>query len=405
MYSADILSERFKRSPHAELKRALEHGPLVKARLPLVGEVKFAVTHEAVQDVLKATDAFAVDARNAGHKKAFGLPFMPKSLKMLSHNLLAMDDPEHQRLRRLADAPFRRVEIDKLRVRIETLADQQLDEFEARGGSDIMTVFRDLPIRVISDMLGLTDAARDRLTRDMSAMTGAGSTFALLRAMMKMSSVIKHLRAEIVLARANPRPGLLNDLIQAEADGDKMSEDDLVAMVLVLFVAGHDTTTNLLSTGLHTLMTKPAAWAVAQGLDDDGWRVAVDELMRYCGPVQFTKPRFVKQDMAFHGLRLKKGEKVMAFLAAANFDPIVFDNPMTLDLGRRPNRHTGWGGGPHICLGLHLAKMEALVMLSKIVQRWPDLAVGGDNKWTKRLGVRGLLSFQVQRNDAVRRVA
>lgn len=405
MYAAEILSDAFKRSPHAELVRAMEHGPLVKARLPIVGNMKFAVSHAAVQGVLKGTGDFVVNARNAGHKTAFGLPFMPKSLKLLADNLLAMDDPEHQRLRRLADTPFRRVEIDKLRGRIEALADAQLDAFAERGASDIMTVFRDLPIRVISDMLGLIDEARDRLTKDIGAMTGSAKTFSILLAFAKMGGIIKHLRAEIERARVNPRPGLLNDLIQAEADGDKMDEDDLVAMVLVLFVAGHDTTTNLMSSGLHALMTEPGAWETAQGLDDDGWRIAVDELMRYCGPVQFTKPRFVRHDMDFHGVPLKRGEKVMALLAAANFDPAVFDDPMTLNLARRPNRHTGWGGGPHICLGLHLAKMETEITLSKIVRRWPNLALNGGTTWNKRMGVRGLMTFPVARNDAEQRAA
>ena len=399
MYTVDVRSKAFKCSPHAELVAALQHGPLVKARIPILGEVKFATTHQVVQDVLKGTDVFAVNARTAGHKQAFGVPFLPKSFKLLSDNLLAMDDPEHQRLRRLADAPFRRVEIDRLRGQIESLADAQLDAFEADKDSDIMTVFRALPIRVISDVLGLTDEARIRLVALLNGLTGAGSTVGLMIAMLKMGSVIKQIRAEIDLARLYPRPGLLSDLIRAEADGDKMSEDDLVAMVLVLFVAGHDTTTNLLSSGLYTLLTETGAWEEAIGLDDAGWRIAVDELMRFCGPVQLTKPRFARHDVNFHGVSLKRGEKVMALLAAANLDSAVFQDPLTLNLARRPNRHTGWGGGPHICLGLHLAKMETEITLSKIAKRWPKLVVGGDVSWSKRLGVRGLSFFPVVRNE------
>ena len=109
--------------------------------------------------------------------------------------------------------------------------------------------------------------------------------------------------------------------------------------------------------------------------------------------------------MDFHGVPLKRGEKVMALLAAANFDPAVFDDPMTLNLARRPNRHTGWGGGPHICLGLHLAKMETEITLSKIVRRWTNLALNGGTIWNKRMGVRGLMTFPVARNDAEQRAA
>lgn len=397
MHTVDIRTDAFKRAPHAELAAALQNGPIVKARLPIVGDVKLAATHASVHDVLKRVDDFAVDARNAGHRSAFGIPFLPKPFKLMADNLLAMDDPRHQKLRRFADAPFRRIEIDKLRARVEVLASEKLDEFQSNSDVNIVSVFRDLPINVISDLLGLSPEARDRLCNELSALTGVGSTIAIIRAMFRMGGVIKQIRHEIELARIAPRPGLLAELIKAEASGETMGEDDLVAMVLVLFVAGHDTTTNLLSSGLYTLLTVPGAWETAKALDADGWRIAVDELMRFCGPVQFTKPRFAKRDFEFYGVSLKRGEKIMALLAAANFDPRVFEDPLTLNLARRPNRHTGWGGGPHICLGLHLAKMEAEIVLSQIVARWPHLSISGEMVWSKRLGVRGLLVFPVAR--------
>lgn len=398
MHRIDIRSDGFKRAPHAALSAAIRHGPIVQARLPIVGNVKLATTHAAVHDVLKRVEDFAVDARNAGHRNALGFPFLPETFKLMADNLLAMDDPRHQRLRRFADAPFRRVEIDKLRKRVEVLAGDTLDEFESTPDASIISVFRDLPIKVISDLLGLTSDARDRLCAQLSGLTGAGSTLAIIRAMFRIGDVVKQIRQEIELARDASRPGLLAELIKAEAGGDTMGEDDLVAMVLVLFVAGHDTTTNLLSSGLYTLLTVPGAWEAARALDSDGWRIAVDELMRFCGPVQFTKPRFAKRDLEFYGVSLKRGEKIMALLAAANLDPLVFDNPLELDLARRPNRHTGWGGGPHICLGLHLAKMEAEIVLSQIVARWPDLSISGETEWSKRLGVRGLRVLPLARD-------
>jgi len=346
-----------------------------------------------VHQVLKDTDRFAVNARNAGHRRAFGLPFLPKSLRLLSENILSLDDPDHHRLRRLADSPFRRAAIETQRDRVAGLVDGFLDQIADQGETDVdlaETVFRPLPLTVISELLGLSDAARERLAQTMSAFSGATSTWGILRAMTGMGGVIKQLRTEIELARDNPRPGLLSDLIDAEAEGGEMSEDELVSLVLVLFVAGHDTTTNLLSSGLHALLTEPDAWASAKRLDEDGWRIAVDELMRFALPVHMTKPRFVIQDTHISGVPLERGEKVMALLGAANLDPAVFEDALTLDLARRPNRHTGWGGGPHICLGLHLAKMEAELALSKIVERWPEMTLSDDLRWSKRIGTRGL---------------
>lgn len=401
MRQLDITSQAFKATPHSGLAEALRDGPLAHAKLPFLGNIKLALTHETVHAVLKDTDRFAVDARNAGHKRAFGLPFIPKSLRLLTENILSLDDPDHQRLRRLSDAPFRRAAIEAGREQVAALVDAQLDQIVCDDTAELdlaEVVFRPLPLRVISKMLGLTDAAQDRLAQIMSGFSGASSTWGILRALAGMGGVVKQLRAEIGLARQDPRPGLLGDLIAAEAQGGKMSEDELVSLILVLFVAGHDTTTNLLSSGLHALQTEPGAWETAKGLDADGWRIAVDELMRFAMPVYMTKPRFVIQDTALSGIPVKRGEKVMALLGAANLDPAVFDNPLQLDLSRRPNRHTGWGGGPHICLGLHLAKMEAELTLSKIVDRWPNLVLSENLRWSKRLGTRGLERLCVRLN-------
>jgi len=399
MRKLDIQSQAFKAAPHQRLAEAIADDSFARVRIPLFGEIKAALTHCAVHQILKDSDRFAVDARNAGHKRAFGFPFMPKSLKLLSQNILSLDDPDHQRLRRLADAPFRRAAIETGRPQVAELVDLYLDQITALESPEIdlvETVFRPLPLRVISQLLGLTDAARDRLLKTMEGFSGASSTWGMLRALAGIGGTVKQLRTEIDLARRNPRPGLLSELINAEAEGGKMSEDELVSLVLVLFVAGHETTTNLLSSGLYALMTEPGAWQAAQALDADGWRVAVDELMRFAIPIHMTKPRFVITDTEIDGTPFKRGDTVIALLGAANLDPAVFENPLKLDLARRPNRHTGWGGGPHICLGLHLAKMETELTLAKIAQRWPDLALGEGLKWSKRLGTRGLERMPVR---------
>lgn len=391
MRNLDLTSLAFKAAPHHALTEARAAGPFTRVKVPLFGPIQAALSHQAAQSVLKQVDVFAVDARNAGHKKAFGLPFVPKSLRLLSENLLALDDPDHQRLRRTADAPFRRAAIEASRPRVAQMVDHYLDEIAKRDEVDLVeTVFRPLPLHVISNLLGLSDAARDRLTQTIAGFSEASSTFGILRALTGMGGMVKQLRAEIAAARRHPKPGLLSALIEAEAEGDTMSEDELVSLVLVLFVAGHDTTTNLLSAGLYTLQTETGAWQTAQGLDENGWRIAVDELMRFAMPVHMTKPRFVIQDTELAGVSFARGDKVIALLGAANLDPEVFEDPLKLDLARRPNRHLGWGGGPHICLGLHLAKMEAELTLSKIVERWPGLSLGPNMKWSKRLGTRGL---------------
>ena len=255
MRRIDIMSGDFKVAPHAVLAEALQEGPFARVKVPLFGLLPAALTHETVQMVLKRSETFALDARNAGHNRAFGLPFIPKSLRLLSNNILSLDDPDHQRLRRLADAPFRRAAIEMQRKRVGAFVDEYLDQIAAQdlAEADLAeTVFRPLPLRVISELLGLTEGAKARLMHIMSGFSAGSSTWAILRALSGMGGVIKQLREEIERARKDPRPGLLSDLIHAEAEGGQMSEDELVSLVLVLFVAGHDTTTNLLSSGLYT---------------------------------------------------------------------------------------------------------------------------------------------------------
>ena len=206
------------------------------------------------------------------------------------------------------------------------------------------------------------------------------------------------LAEEFERVRHEPGPGLVTELVHAEADGDRMSNDELVAMVFVLFIAGHETTKHLISSAVYTLLTEPDAADQYRSMDDDARGIAVDELMRYCAPVQMTKPRHAREDLEFHGLSMKRGERLVALLAAANIDQRVFEGPRNLDLTRRPNRHLGWGGGPHICLGLHLARAEAQAALDCLLDGWPGLALGIEPeqlKWIPRSGLRGLKQLPV----------
>jgi cytochrome P450 len=386
------------RSPHAGLACALE-GPTVQpAKIPIIGRVAMTISYSASHDLLKDTEHFAVDARNAGKSSAFGMPFLPKSLQTLASNVLTLDDPDHRRLRRLVDGPFRRLSVDALRPAIEAQVTRLVDEMVASGEADLVKgLCRSLPLQVICDMLGLGENRRE-LFALFDGLTSGSSTLGILRAILKIGPVQRFFREEFARVRAVPRDGLITELVNAEEDGDRMSENELLAMVFVLFAAGHETTTHLLSTGLYTLLTEPGALDIARAADLDAMSVAVDELMRYGAPVQMSKPRYARADMDFHGAALKRGDKVMALLAAGNLDPMVFDDPLRLDLARRPNRHLGWGNGPHICLGLHLAKAETETALRHLLSRFPNIGLAApleDLKWTARTGLRGLVRMPV----------
>ncbi|KCZ45884.1 cytochrome P450 [Hyphomonas sp. CY54-11-8] len=389
-----LSSRAYLAAPHEMLTAIVAENAWYRAKMPILGEIDLVTRHAAIHAVLKDKDRFVVDARHAGHKAAFGMPFLPKSLKIMADNVLSMDDPDHSRLRRLADAPFRRAAILTQRRKIVAYAHELLDLMETDGNTDLVSGFcRPLPLKVIYGLLGFRPETEAKLSRTLSNLTATDSPLTMLWGLFRLGHIQDMLRQEFRALHAEPREGLVSELVHAEADGQKMSENELLAMVFVLFVAGHETTTHLLSSGVWTLLTQPGAADAVRAMDEEARFIAVDELMRYCTPVQMTKPRFVKEDMAFEDRALKRGDRVFGFLAAGNMDPAEFEDPQTLNLARRPNRHVGFGSGPHICLGIHLARLEAEVALDVLLSRYPRLAIkgGAENvKWISRAGLRGL---------------
>jgi cytochrome P450 PksS len=389
-----LSSRAYLQAPHEALTAIVAGDAWYRAKMPILGEIDLVTRHAAIHAVLKDKDRFVVDARHAGHKAPFGMPFLPKSLKIMADNVLSMDDPDHARLRRLADAPFRRAAILTQRRKIVAYAHELLDLMETDGNTDLVSGFcRPLPLKVIYGLLGFRPETEVKLSRSLSNLTATDSPLTMLWGLFRLGHVQDMLREEFRALHAEPRQGLVSELVHAEADGQKMSENELLAMVFVLFVAGHETTTHLLSSGVWTLLAQPGAADQVRAMDEEARLIAVDELMRYCTPVQMTKPRFVKEDMDFAGRALKRGDRVFGFLAAGNMDPAEFESPQTLNLSRRPNRHVGFGSGPHVCLGIHLARLEAEVAFNILFSRYPRLAIEGnpmEARWIARAGLRGL---------------
>src|SRR3990167_6631335 len=192
-----LSGQTFHRAPHAYLADALAAGPVAETNAMIVGRVTLVLSHAGITSFLKDTERFAVDARNAGHKSAFGMSFLPKSLKVLAENLLTLDEPDHTRLRRLSDAPFRRTSIDGLRPAIAAQCAALLDTMVAEGNTDLVTgLCRPLPLQVICDLLGVSPARRAELIRVFNGFT-SGSVLAVLQALMKTGWIQREFRAEV----------------------------------------------------------------------------------------------------------------------------------------------------------------------------------------------------------------
>jgi cytochrome P450 len=405
----DIASAGFKADPFPTLAAMRAAGPVIPVRLPFVGRVWLATTHTACEALVKDNALFVQEGRNAGKAGVAGFAWwLPKPIKLMTNNMLQKDEPDHQRLRHLVDKAFARRDVLAMRGDIERIADGLIDGFEGRPTVDLVEDYaRQLPLAVICDLLGLPDADRREFSALAAQALSINSAIGLVLAAGAFHKMLDYGRRQIAAARRAPRPGLIGELVAAEDAGDRLDEDELLAMIMLLLVAGFETTRHLIADSVLMLEQHPAqkAWLLA----DPAGRMerAVEELARYASPVQATKPRYVARDTDFFGVPLKRGEVIMALLAGANSDPAQFDRPDTLQLGRFPNPHLVFSSGVHFCLGMQLARVEVQSAVGRLYARCPDLRLAAPDKleWIPRLGIRGPKALPVALRPAAARLA
>lgn len=399
MRTFDILSPGFHANPFPTLGLMQAEGPVVRLRLPIVGRTWLAVTHEACTDLLKDHAVFARDPANAGSRtQARILSILPRTISLLATNMLGHDDPEHRRLRALVDQAFQRRAIEALRPMIANIADRLLDRLQGRTEADLMADFcRDLPLSVICAMLGLPPQDHARFRNWLGGLKDTASIGAVIRAVPGVIQVVRYLRRVARPGGGALPDGLIVALRDAVTDGQRLSEDELVSMIFLLFGAGQETTTHLIAGGLFALLTHEEQRRRLQ--DDPGLMPAcVEECLRHVSPVQMTKPRLVTRDVVWQGRQFRRGDMLAAFLSAANADPVKFEHPERFDIGRHPNPHLSFGTGPHFCLGFQLARAEAAIGFERILARFPHIRLAVDERqmaWRKRLGIRALARLPV----------
>lgn len=398
----DFTSEAFFRDPPKAIAALRASAPVVATRFPLVGDVWITTTHDATAEVLKDSNTFTLRKEDG---KVAGLRWwMPKLVTTIANNMLTMDEPDHTRLRSIVDEAFRRRAIVAMEPRIRAIADGLADDLFADGSpADLVQRYaRILPVSVICELLGLPAADRPRFiawANKMSSLTNVVSLFRLLFAFRKMRA---YLAQQLQVARVQGGEGLIAELVQVEREGGQITPDEMVSMVFLLLAAGSETTTHLISGSVYELLRNPA---LRDWLEEDRSRIslAVEEFLRFVSPVQFSKPRYLRRDVELAGVPLKKGDRVMVMLAAANMDPAAHDQPERFDLRRKPNRHISFGTGIHFCLGHQLARIEAACALEALLMRWPTLGVAVDPAqvhWRRRPGMRAIAKLPVIASDS-----
>jgi cytochrome P450 len=317
-------------------------------------------------------------------------------------SMLDRDPPDHTRLRSLVSKAFTPRVVEGLRPRIQKMVDDLITRAEAVGTMDLIEEFAyPIPVNVICEMLGVPVDDHERFKGwSLDIARGLDSVWLPLESEIpKRSGAARHaigdyMRGLIAERRASPRGDLLSALIAAEEAGDKLSEDELIATCILLLIAGHETTVNLIGNGTLALLRHPEELRRLRetpGLITS----AVEELLRYDGPVQRTA-RITSTEVTIGGRTIPKGEMVMPFIGAADRDPSQFPDPDRLDLGRADNRHIAFGWGIHFCLGAPLARVEGQIAIDTLVRRLPGLAlVDAEPEHRQSLTLRGLKALPV----------
>ncbi|MGR5967730.1 cytochrome P450 family protein [Bacillus paranthracis] len=312
-------------------------------------------------------------------------------------NMLTVDPPDHTRLRRLVSKSFTPRMIEDLRPRIQQIADELLDVVQEQRKMEIIADFAyPLPIIVISEMLGIPATDRNQFrawTQElMKASVDPGQGTAVTATLEKFINYIEVLFNEKQL---NPSDDLISALVQAKEQEDKLSKNELLSTIWLLIIAGHETTVNLISNGVLALLQHPEQMNLLRQ-DPSLLASAVDELLRYAGPIMFSS-RFASEDVTIHGNRIRKDELVLLSLTAANIDPNIFPYPEELNISREENNHLAFGAGIHQCLGAPLARLEGQIALDTLLKRLPNLrlAIEVDQLIYNHSKIRSLASLPV----------
>jgi len=396
LFTGDILQD-----PYPTYTRLLEEGPIHYVEVAGKWAVWSVFTHTECLSIAKDPGCSAKRA----NQMLLPLPFSRQAefkelARMLSLWLIFMDPPEHTRLRKLLNKGFSQAAVETLRPQMEDVVDRMLKHLETGSEVEFMREFANpMPVRIISEMMGVPEALHGTFvnwSRAIAVFRGnpnrtVEEAQAAQDALVNMTEFFRTAVAERRRKKGND---LISLLIDIEEGGDVLTEEELYAQCIALLFAGHETTRNLIGNGLYTLLKHPEQTAELRE-NPQMIRSAVEELLRFESPVQFTA-RVLKEGMEICGQRIPKNWSILCMLGAANRDPKQFEEPDRLNLRRLKNEHLAFSAGPHFCIGNQLARMEGQVALLNLVRRFPKIKLTGQPPvWAPTFGLRGLNTLSV----------
>lgn len=401
MSDYDLFSPAFKADPFPTFAVMRERDPVYAHTAPDGRTIWYVTRYDDVAAVLRDGDRFGKDPRHA--RPAATAPHRPapagRSQPSINQNMLFSDPPDHTRLRALVSQAFTPRRVAAMTGRIHETAERLIDQMVGEDRRDVIAAYAlPLPVIVISDMLGIPAADRDAVAVWSQAIISPGSRGLNYSARKRhVRSFMAYLRDLFARRQADPQDDLITALVQAEMDGQRLNEAELFSMVALLLVTGHETTVNLIGNGALALWQAPSQKERLRA-DATLWPAAVEELLRYDGPVETSTSRWVRADTEFGGRAMRRGDLMRAVIASANRDLDQFDRPDELDMGRSDNRHLAFGLGAHYCLGAPLARLEGTIALEMLFRRLPQArpVVPPPLAWRSGVLFRGLRALPIQ---------
>ena len=396
-----VFTDEILQDPYPTYARLHEEGPLHYLDVGSKWAVWSIISHAECSSIAK-------DPRLSAKRAQQLLALLPISrqpeftelARMLSLWMIFMDPPEHTRLRKLLNKGFSPAAIEGLRPQVEAVVDQMLAPLKRGSEVELMREFANaMPVRIISELLGVPQEMNDTFiswSRAIAVFRGSPDrTVEQARAAQDaLIALTDFFRKTVAERRRNKGNDLISLLIDIEEEGEVLTEEELYAQCIALLFAGHETTRNLIGNGMYTLLQHPQETAELRE-NPEIIRSAVEEILRFESPVQFTA-RVLKEDIEVCGQRIPKKWSILCMLGAANRDPKQFKDPNRLNLKRLNNQHLAFSAGPHFCIGSQLARLEGQIAILNLLQRFPQMKLTGPRpEWASTFGFRGLKSLPV----------
>lgn len=380
-----LFSKEFTQNPYPAYLKLRETQPVSKMRFP-DGQLGWLITlYEDAVEILKDSRVIKDVSKLFGGNMESGSVFM--------HNMLFSDPPDHKRLRGLVQKAFTPQMIAGMRERIQEITDELLDKAAPEERMNLIDDFAfPLPIIVISEILGIPTEDRDKFRVWSNSLIEGSNGEHAAEMFHHVNEFIQYLSVWFEKVRENPSRDLISQLIQAEDGGDQLTERELYGVVTLLIIAGHETTVNLIGNSILALLEHPDQLARLKN-QPELIHNAIEESLRFNGPVEFSTSRWANEDMDFRGQYIRRGDLIIISLNSANHDPEAFKDPEIFDITREKSPHLAFGKGIHLCLGAPLARLEGEIAIRSLIQRFPKMKLAVDKnelEWRPGMIVRGV---------------